>query len=324
MEGITDQPRTPGVLGQNTNQTDAAGVGVHGKSRGTGVWGESETWHGVVGASKSPTGGFGVYGEAIGSGVVGVSKTWNGVYGETPSTNGGAGVWGEHKGQGTGVVGISRAGVGVLGQQITNDGIGYGVLGKSRQGIGVSGDSQVNSGVEGKSDRGTGVYAESNWNGALGARSHHGESPALFVNHRGTGDLISGIDNRNVEVFRVLNNGEVKVRGVTLTSDKNSKENFSSVNPLQVLDKLATISIQSWKFKEDPSSMRHIGPTAQDFHAAFGLNGDDNKHISSVDIQGVALAAIQGLNEKLMAENAQLHANLANLEARLSALESKG
>ncbi|CAM3987306.1 hypothetical protein MEZE111188_19330 [Mesobacillus zeae] len=55
--------------------------------------------------------------------------------------------------------------------------------------------------------------------------------------------------------------------------------------------------------------MSHIGPTTQDFHADFGLNGEDNKHISNVDIQGVALAAIQGLNEKnekIKAGNAKL------------------
>jgi hypothetical protein len=34
---------------------------------------------------------------------------------------------------------------------------------------------------------------------------------------------------------------------------------------------------------------------------------------SSVDAQGIALAAIQGLNEKLNAENAILRANLASL-----------
>lgn len=73
--------------------------------------------------------------------------------------------------------------------------------------------------------------------------------------------------------------------------------------------------------------MRHIGPTAQDFKATFGLNGDDDINISSTDLHGVALAAIQGLNEKvekLKDENAQLHMNLVNLEARLSALESIG
>jgi chromosome segregation ATPase len=37
---------------------------------------------------------------------------------------------------------------------------------------------------------------------------------------------------------------------------------------------------------------------AQDFQAAFHLSADD-KHISVVDEGGVALAAIQGLNQKL-------------------------
>jgi phage shock protein A len=38
---------------------------------------------------------------------------------------------------------------------------------------------------------------------------------------------------------------------------------------------------------------------AQDFHAAFALNGGDDTHIATVDESGVALAAIQGLNQKL-------------------------
>jgi hypothetical protein len=101
----------PGVVG-----TSISGTGVHGKGTGSGVVGEGETWHGVAGFSKSTTGGFGVYGEGVNAGVVGVSKTWHGVYGETPSTTGGAGVWGEHKGDGTGVVGISIGGVGVHGK----------------------------------------------------------------------------------------------------------------------------------------------------------------------------------------------------------------
>ncbi|MGX5596020.1 tail fiber domain-containing protein [Bacillus cereus] len=122
----------------------------------------------------------------------------------------------------------------------------------------------------------------------------------------------------------ILASGDVYARGVMLTSDKNAKENFSDVSTLQILDKLASMPIHSWNYKDDTPSERHIGPTAQDFHATFGLNGDDNnKHISSVDLQGVALAAIQGLNEKLKAENAELYKNLAKLEARLLTLESK-
>ena len=37
---------------------------------------------------------------------------------------------------------------------------------------------------------------------------------------------------------------------------------------------------------------------AQDFHAAFNI-GEGDKHIAIVDEEGVALAAIQGLNHKL-------------------------
>ena len=56
--------------------------------------------------------------------------------------------------------------------------------------------------------------------------------------------------------------------------------NFLSVNTLEILDKLASMSIRSWNYKADPASVRHIGPTAQDFQDAFGLNGNDDLYIS--------------------------------------------
>ncbi len=112
------------------------------------------------------------------------------------------------------------------------------------------------------------------------------------------------------------------MRGVSLTSDRDAKANFSNVDTREILEKLADMPIQDWNYKTDPASVHHIGPTAQDFKAAFGMNGDDDVHISSIDAQGVALAAIQGLNEKLKAENADLRANFAGLEARLVTLES--
>ncbi|MGH1274437.1 tail fiber domain-containing protein [Bacillus cereus] len=172
--------------------------------------------------------------------------------------------------------------------------------------------------------------------------------PALTLYHSvDNGHLIRG-QNPAGTVFQVMNTGQITTiadisvgktiyagghifsnsnvysRGVMLTCDKNVKENFSNVNTLQILDKLASMPIQSWNYKEDSPSVLHVGPTAQDFKTAFELNGDDNKYISSVDIQGIALAAIQGLNEKLKVENDELHKKLANLEARLSALEFKG
>ncbi|MGE1048433.1 tail fiber domain-containing protein [Bacillus sp. GMs2/1] len=216
-------------------------------------------------------------------------------------------------------------GTGVYGQSIN----GWGIEGRSETSTGVTGQSSSGTGVVGGSQNGTGIYANSSKHIALYAEGG-GVPPVLVVKQIGSGPLITGLDRAGNQVFRVFNNGDVSTAGnvwaheVKLTSDKNVKKNFSGVNTLEILNKLEGMPIQSWSYKDDTSSERHIGPTAQDFHAAFGFNGDDDTHISSIDLQGVALVAIQGLNEKLKAENDELHAKLASLEERLFALESKG
>jgi hypothetical protein len=104
-------------------------------------------------------------------------------------------------------------------------------------------------------------------------------------------------------------------------SDRNSKENFTALDAKKVLAKVVTLPLTEWNYKTDPADRRHIGPMAQDFHDAFSLNGDDDKHIATVDEGGVALAAIQGLNQKLeeaRAENAELKARLDKLEQLLN------
>ena len=60
---------------------------------------------------------------------------------------------------------------------------------------------------------------------------------------------------------------------------------------------------------------------AQDFHATFGLGSTDTG-IATVDADGVALAAIQGLNSKVEAENAALRERVANQDRRLAKLEA--
>ena len=111
--------------------------------------------------------------------------------------------------------------------------------------------------------------------------------------------------------------GTVYANGVALTSDRNAKENFTAVNPREVLAKVASLPVTEWNYKTDSKDVQHIGPMAQDFQAAFGLNGADDKHISVVDEGGVALAAIQGLNQKLE----QKEAEITELKARLERLE---
>jgi hypothetical protein len=109
------------------------------------------------------------------------------------------------------------------------------------------------------------------------------------------------------------------------SSDRNKKENFEPVDGQDVLARLAEIPITTWNFKAEDPSVRHLGPMAQDFYAAFGL-GDSDTSIGTLDADGVALAAIQALHEQnqdLQAENAELRGRVDDLEARLSALEEQ-
>jgi hypothetical protein len=110
-------------------------------------------------------------------------------------------------------------------------------------------------------------------------------------------------------------NGGVSATAFVNTSDRNAKENFVPVNPRTVLNKVAALPISTWNYKEMRDG-RHMGPTAQDFHAAFGLGGSD-KTITTVDPDGVALAAIQGLNELLKEKDKKI----TRLEKRLCELE---
>jgi hypothetical protein len=109
-----------------------------------------------------------------------------------------------------------------------------------------------------------------------------------------------------------------------LTSDRNAKENFTAVNAREVLAKVAALPVTEWNYKTDRKDVQHLGPMAQDFQAAFGLDGADDKHISVVDEGGVALAAIQGLNQKVEEQRAELEqkeTEVTELKQRLEALE---
>ncbi len=138
---------------------------------------------------------------------------------------------------------------------------------------------------------------------------------ALSVSANGIGN-IARFGNNTAYVSTLTTNGTWSALAFNPTSDRAAKENFTPVSPGEVLAKVAALPLARWTYKDAPG-VEHIGPVAQDFHAAFGLNGDDDKHIATVDADGVALAAIQGLNEKIerrMKDEAGLR---GSLEARL-------
>jgi len=105
-------------------------------------------------------------------------------------------------------------------------------------------------------------------------------------------------------------------------SDVNSKENFKDLAGEDVLARLAQMPVREWNYKAQDAAIRHVGPTAQDFHAAFGL-GTDPRRIGTVDADGIALAAIKALEARthmLLDENAALREALAELRRELAAV----
>ena len=106
-------------------------------------------------------------------------------------------------------------------------------------------------------------------------------------------------------------------------SDRNAKENIRTIDTRLVLERLAGIPVQTWNYKTQNSAIRHMGPMAQDFSAAFGL-GLDDKHINTVDADGVALAAIQGLYTLVKEKDAEIVSQkdkIDCLETRVKQLE---
>lgn len=104
------------------------------------------------------------------------------------------------------------------------------------------------------------------------------------------------------------------------SSDKNLKENFTQIDLQELLRKIADLEISEWNYMTDDDNVRHIGPTAQDFHELFGLGGDD-KAISTVDPAGITLAAIKELyrtTEELKSQTTRIE----ELENELDDLKS--
>jgi hypothetical protein len=110
----------------------------------------------------------------------------------------------------------------------------------------------------------------------------------------------------------------------TAVSDRTAKENVEPVDAGAVLEHVVDIPISTWNYRSQADSIRHMGPMAQDFYAAFGL-GLGETTIDTIDPDGVALAAIQGLHALVEEKDAEIASNqvrIGELEARLERLEA--
>jgi hypothetical protein len=102
----------------------------------------------------------------------------------------------------------------------------------------------------------------------------------------------------------------------TNASSREKKENFVPVDVSEVLERVASLPLHRWNYKADDAGVVHLGPTSEDFSAAFGL-GRDDQTIDTIDAAGVSLAAIQGLHDMVRRQDAEI----AELRGRLRAIE---
>ncbi len=160
--------------------------------------------------------------------------------------------------------------------------------------------------------------------------SNNGEPFLIFSNTNSANTWSNGLNAGSFQIldqadvqteFTLTAAGNLTVSGtLTPNSSREVKLGFDEVDRRSVLDRVLALPITTWSYKADPSSVRHMGPMAEDFFSAFKL-GPDDKGISVTDSAGVALAAIQGLYHQIEQKNAELTARNTELEGRLATLE---
>jgi hypothetical protein len=194
--------------------------------------------------------------------------------------------------------------------------------------------------------------ADADYSIAIGQRaSTNGHAGAMVFSDGSTTDSTQASANNQFTVraaggIRLFSNAtmttgvQVAAGGSSwaVISDRNRKDGFLPVNGEDILNRVATLPVSTWRYRdEEDRSTLHIGPMAQDWHAAFGFTRD-NTTINMSDFDGVNLASIQALarrteaqtaairalqagNAALQADNVSLREQNAQLEARLRRVE---
>lgn len=181
-----------------------------------------------------------------------------------------------------------------------NDSFAIGVGGTNYFGVEDTGDTGVGSVIPFRVDAGAPV-------------------DSLRVDQNGNVGLGTATPGATLEVV-----GDAIVDGdLAAGSSREIKRGFQPVDRRVVLERLAKLPLSEWSYLADDPSIRHLGPMAEDFQAAFGL-GRDERYVSPVDLSGVAFAAIQGLHEVVREREAEIEALLASrdeLAQRVAELE---
>ena len=320
VENSSTTDGSSAVFGKNINS-----YGVHGLGGPAGVFGETNYGFGVWGRGVGSS--FGVVGQSTGygRGVSGESPNGYGVFGKSTYDTGvrgegpnGYGVTGT--GKTIGVEGFSPTGKGVSGRSTT------GYAGHFQGVVGITGTVEIGGTAFFGSDARQMIILHTNGYGiGVQTSTHYFRTNGGFAWYKGGlhTDTANSPGTGGTRLMRLDSAGNLTATSFLQTSDRDSKSDFSAVNPRAILDKLNSLPIQTWSYRAEGNSVRHIGPVAQDFRAAFNL-GTDDKTISTVDAGGVTMAAVQGLYQLMLEKekrNEELARRIEQLQARVAQLE---
>jgi hypothetical protein len=179
----------------------------------------------------------------------------------------------------------------------------------------------------GSSNRAAGAYSFAAGHRARIAETHKGAF--LFADSNASdfsslaADEFAVRATGGVRLVTAVDQAGKPLAGVRLTAGSGSWESFCDreaesdlvpADAAEILEQVTKLPLNMWSYKTQSVSIRHLGPTAQDFYAAFGL-GTDKKHISLVDADGIALASIQGLYRLILEKDDRLKVQRDRIEA---------
>ena len=255
------------------------------------------------------------------------------------------GIAGQFTGSTIAVFGISQSGQGIRGKSTH----GTGIFGESTNSIGISAASDQSYALKARSFHSTGAFIRGGNGIALelgGSDSEYGNGidDSVIKSETGlsSGDLIlvsndiislhidddggsnsklQVLNGANKEIMFLTETGNMDILGsLNQGSDVNRKHQISSIDPQGILERISDLPVSEWSYKGE--TVRHVGPMAQDFYDAFGL-GQGKTTISSIDADGVALAAIKALKDEVDMLKESLSEVMAinqQLSARVDAL----
>ena len=149
---------------------------------------------------------------------------------------------------------------------------------------------------------------------------------ALSDTDAGTGWRVAGDTNFTLTAtgaaapqLTLAPNGDLAITGtLSQGSSRLLKTAIEAVDAPSILARVAQLPVFEWSYLGRPASERHVGPMAEDFHAAFGL-GADPARLAPSDVAGVALVAVQELTHQVE----QRKRDIAEIRARIEALEAR-